>query len=440
MKTVIMPKLGFTQTESTIVTWLKHEGDAVEQGEPIAEVTTDKINMEVEAPESGTLAGIKFQEGDTVPVTEPIAFILKKGESLPAKDDKVTGRQGDKAIIAISSESALVANATPIATRIAAELGVDLSLIKGSGAGGKITREDVEETAKSRDGKVRATPAARRLAEENAIDLTSVNGSGPNARVQSSDVTALLNNKATFPSPLHSFTPSPQLKSIPYTGMRKTIGTRLQQSYQQLPHVSFDADVDVSTAEIFRARANAKMKEGQTKIGLTAIIAKACAWALQRHPLVNSRLDEAAGQIILLDEVNIGIAVALDNGLIVPVVRNAHLKGIQQMANEIADLSARAKANKLKQDEISGGTFSISNLGMYGVDRFTAIINPPETAILAVGRSKMAFVPDAQGQPVAKPMMTIRLSADHRVVDGAVAAQFLGDVRMAIEEPAMMTL
>ena len=287
---------------------------------------------------------------------------------------------------------------------------------------------------------VSSKAAARRLAEENAIDLTSINGSGPNARVQSSDVTALLNNKATFPSPLHSFTPSPQLKTIPYTGMRKTIGTRLQQSYQQLPHVSFDADVDVSTAEIFRARANAKMKEGQTKIGLTAIIAKACAWALQRHPLVNSRLDEAAGQIILLDEVNIGIAVALDNGLIVPVVRNAHLKGIQQMANEIADLSARAKANKLKQDEISGGTFSISNLGMYGVDRFTAIINPPETAILAVGRSKMAFVPDAQGQPVAKPMMTIRLSADHRVVDGAVAAQFLGDVRMAIEEPAMMTL
>ncbi|NJM40650.1 MAG: 2-oxo acid dehydrogenase subunit E2 [Anaerolineae bacterium] len=217
-------------------------------------------------------------------------------------------------------------------------------------------------------------------------------------------------------------------------------GTRLQQSYQQVPHITFDVDVDVSAAEALRARANAKLKEGQAKIGLTAIVAKACAWALQRHPMINSRLDEAAGQIVLLDEVNIGIAVALDGGLIVPVVRNAQAKGVQQIANKIADLSVRAKANKLKQDEISSGTFSISNLGMYGVDRFTAIINPPEVAILAMGRSKMSFVPGANGQPVAKPIMTIRLSADHRVVDGAVAAQFLGDVRAAIEEPAMMAL
>jgi pyruvate dehydrogenase E2 component (dihydrolipoamide acetyltransferase) len=226
--------------------------------------------------------------------------------------------------------------------------------------------------------------------------------------------------------------------------MRKTIGTRLQQSYQQVPHITFDADVDVSAAEALRARANAKLKEGQAKISLTAIVAKACAWALQRHPMVNSRLDEAAGHIILSDEVNIGIAVALDGsptgGLIVPVVRNTQAKGVQQIANEIADLGARAKANKLKQDEISGGTFSISNLGMYSVDRFTAIINPPEAAILAVGRSKMSFVPDENGQPIVKPIMTIRLSADHRVIDGAVAAQFLSDVRAAIEAPAVMTL
>ncbi len=464
MKTVIMPKLGFTQTESTIVTWLKHEGDAVVQGEPIAEVTTDKINMEVEAPESGTLAGIKFKEGDTVPVTETIAFILKQGESLPSGETKPRGSNlalGSNSEPMKTREVLAAANATPIAARIATELGIDLSVIKGTGAGGKITREDVEAAAETSDirhqtleeGKVRATPAARRLAEANAIALASVKGSGPNGRVQGEDVLAFAQHKGTkgqgdkenlslssSPPLLISPALAPKAKIIAYAGMRKTIGTRLQQSYQQVPHVTFDADVDVSAAEALRARANAKLKDGQTKISLTAIVVKACAWALQRHPIVNSRLDEAAGQIVLLDEVNIGIAVALENGLIVPVVRNAHLKGVHQIANEMADLGARAKANKLKQDEISGGTFSISNLGMYGVDRFTAIINPPEAAILAVGRSKPTFVPDAGGQPVAKPIMTIRLSADHRVIDGAVAAQFLGDVRAAIEEPGMMTL
>jgi pyruvate dehydrogenase E2 component (dihydrolipoamide acetyltransferase) len=447
MKTVIMPKLGFTQTESTIVAWLKHEGDAVEQGEPIAEVTTDKINMEVEAPESGTLAGLRFYEGDTVPVTETIAFILKPGERVPENaggGEKKNGRKGDMEI-----------SATPIAKRMAAELGVDLSSIKGTGAGGKITREDVEVKSKEEgarsgeqraEGTVRATPAARRLARENEVDLALVAGSGPNGRVQGQDVLTesekqKVENKKVISNEL--LIPNPQ-SLIPYSGMRKTIGTRLQASYQQIPHITFDADVDVSAAEALRARANASLKSGQAKISLTAVIAKACAWALQRHPIVNSRLDETAGHIVVLDEVNIGIAVALDGsptgGLIVPVVRLVHLKGMQQIANEMADLAARAKANKLKQDEITSGTFSISNLGMYGVDRFTAIINPPETAILAVGRSQMRFVPDANGQPVAKPMMTIRLSADHRVIDGAVAAQFLGDVRAAIEEPGLMTL
>jgi pyruvate dehydrogenase E2 component (dihydrolipoamide acetyltransferase) len=446
MKTVIMPKLGFTQTESTIVAWLKREGDAVVQGEPIAEVTTDKINMEVEAPESGTLAGLRFSEGDTVPVTETIAFILKPGERVPENaggEETKNARKGNVEI-----------NATPIAMRMAAELGVDLRSIQGTGAGGKITREDVEVKSKEgagsgeqrAEGKVRATPAARRLAREIEVDLALVAGSGPSGRVQGQDVLTesekqKVENKKLISNEL--LIPNPQ-SLIPYSGMRKTIGTRLQASYQQIPHVTFDADVDVSAAEALRARANASLKSGQAKISLTAVIAKACAWALQRHPIVNSRLDEAAGQIVVLDEVNIGIAVALDGsptgGLIVPVVRLVHLKGMQQIANEMADLAARAKASKLKQDEISSGTFSISNLGMYGVDRFTAIINPPEAAILAVGRSQMRFVPDANGQPVAKPMMTIRLSADHRVIDGAVAAQFLGDVRAAIEEPGLMAL
>lgn len=454
MKSIIMPKLGFTMTESTIVQWLKQEGDAVTQGEPIAEITTDKVNMEVEAPEDGILAGFKFHEGDTVSVTEVIAYVLKPGESLP----KETGRLGSRDDGRPTTRSQAPATssqppaATPIAARMATELGIDLTSVKGSGPAGRITREDITAfvealpsnpsvSAPVGNGRVRATPNARRLARKADVDLVNVTGTGPNGRVQGDDVRAAVETvTSAIPivnSQLAMVNPP---RSLPYTGMRKTIGTRLQHSYQQVPHITLDVDVDTSGAEALRARANASLKAGATKIGLTAIITKACAWALQRHPLLNSQLDEAAGVITLLDEINIGIAVALENGLIVPVIHQANTKGIGQIAADISDLSARAKANKLKAHDIQGGTFSISNLGMFGVDRFTAIINPPETAILAVGASKPTFVPDANGQPVLRPMLTLRLSADHRVIDGAVAAQFLADVRAAIESPALMTL
>jgi len=313
------------------------------------------------------------------------------------------------------------------------------------------------------------------VAREAGVDLADVRGSGPNARVQANDVLQVSNVKqpalslpkgetstTQSPSEISSVvSPQPQMdhgqssmsnrppaqseifnrqSSIPYTGMRKTIGTRLTQSYQELPHITFDADADVTLAEQLRARVNTKLKAGQSKVSLTAIVVRACAWALRRHPLINSRLDLAAGHIYLLDEINIGVAVALDNGLVVPVIRQADVKGIQHIANELSDLAARAKTNKLKADELQGGTFSISNLGMYGVTRFTAIINPPETAILAVGASRRQFVPDANDQPVLRALMGVRLSADHRVIDGAVAAQFLAEVVSAIEDPALMTV
>ena len=474
MKAVIMPKLGFTMTESTIVQWMKHEGDSVQQGEPIAEITTDKVNMEVEAPESGTLAGLKFKEGDTVPVTEIIAYILKVGERLVDDGRRTTeDRPSIMASPPIPSPSHFLPSATPIAVRMAHELGIDLATVTGTGAGGKITREDVEGAvknlelrienseslpdAKVADGKVRATPAARQIAREVGIDLAGVSGSGPNQRIQSGDIREIINNR-TKPSAISSkqsaavggqpsvveaspsFIARPPSNVVPYTGMRKTIGTRLTQSYQQLPHIAFDADADVSLAEQLRARANVALKAGPVKISLTAIVVKACGWALRHHPMLNSRLDERAGQIVLLDEINIGVAVALENGLIVPVIRQADRKGIQQIAGELADLAARAKINKLRPDEIQGGTFSISNLGMFGVTRFTAIINSPETAILAVGAVRKQFVPDLHDQPVLRPLMGLRLSADHRVVDGAVAAQFLADLVRALEDPAIMTL
>lgn len=435
-----MPKFGFTQEDGQIVRWLKREGDLVEQGEPIVEVTTDKVNMEVEAPESGVLTGVRAQEGDTVPVTQVIAFVAPTNLS--------TSQPANRATV----------NATPVAQRIAREHDIDLSGVHGTGAGGRVTRADVESQLVTvapapqpsppggEGDRTRATPNARRLADELGIDLAGVHGSGPRGRVQSSDVLEAMRVSKGAEEQKgrgeHSPSAPPPRRTIPYAGMRKTIGARLQHSYQQAPHVTFDVDVDVTRAEALRARANAmteSKRDDRVKVSLTAVIVKAAAWALRRHPLLNSRLDLEANHIVLNDEVHVGVAVALDDGLIVPVVRHAERKSVTDIARAIADLTARAKANTLRPDDL-GGTFTISNLGMFGVDRFTAIINPPESAILAVGRVVRRFVPDANDQPVARPLMTLTLSADHRVVDGAVAARFLADLRDAIESPDSMLL
>jgi pyruvate dehydrogenase E2 component (dihydrolipoamide acetyltransferase) len=220
--------------------------------------------------------------------------------------------------------------------------------------------------------------------------------------------------------------------------MRKTIAGRMQQSWQQAPHITFDADIDVTALEDLRRRANANLPQGQPRVSLTALIVKACAWALQRHPRMNARLE--GENILLLSEINIGVAVALEDGLIVPVVRQVDQKGARAIAADIAAAAARARTGKLRAEDMVPAGFTISNLGMFGVDRFTAIINPPEAGILAVGRARRQFVPDEHDQPVLRPIMSITLSADHRMVDGAIAARFLDDLRTALERPDTILL
>lgn len=438
-KEVIMPKFGFTQEDAQIVRWLKRAGEAVEQGDPIAEVTTDKVNMEVEAPATGILDGLRFAEGDTVPVTAIIAFIRAVDEKLPTID---SGRQiADHQPQAESPVASRPSSATPVAQKMAQEIGVDVSQITGTGPGGRVTKRDVETASKSGPliaEEVRAVPAARRLARELNVDLSTVAGSGPRGRVQSADVKQVADDRQRMADRPPSSAVVSQPPTIPFTGMRRTIATRLQKSFQESPHIFFDAYIDVSAAEALRATLNERLGKEQARISLTAIIAKACGWALARHPLVNSRIE--GENIVLLSEVNVGIAVALEAGLIVPVVQDVPHKGLAQIASEIADLAERARNNRLRPQDVSDGTFSISNLGMFGVDKFTAIINPPQVAILAVSRASKQFVPDATDQPVARPIMTVTLSADHRVVDGAVAARFLQDVRAALEQPALMLL
>ncbi len=461
---VIMPKFGFTQETAEIVRWLKKEGDPVEAGDPIAEVTTDKVNMEVEAPAAGILADLRYQEGDVVPVTEVICVILAPGEELPSQaaagqQTQPAAQPSEAAPVREAAESAPAIKATPLAERIARERGVSLEQIQGSGPGGRITRSDVEAAlSRQPGGKVRAVPAARRLAREAGVDLAQVEGSGPGGRVQSADVQRFAAGQKAAgaveaaaveaPKPVAAAAtpvqPSarPEVQVLPLAGMRRTIAQRLQKSAQEAPHINLEVRVDVTRAEALRSRANQQIGEGHPKVSLTAVLAKAAAWALKRNPYLNAWLQTGpqGEQIALIQQVNLGIAVALPEGLIVPVVRQVEEKGLLQLAQEMDDLTRRARENQLRPEEVMDGSFTITNLGMFGVERFTAIINPPQVAILAVGAVRKEVVADEADQVAIRPMMTLTLCADHRVVDGAVAAAFLRDLKTVLEDPQLMVL
>jgi len=452
VKEVIMPKFGFTQEEGEILEWLVKEGDKVDQGDPLALVSTDKVSMEVEAPEAGIVAGLQYKQGEIVPVTKIIAYILKPGETLPSPAAVgTTGSTQSLAAVKTATTQPEPAPAhpaemlpgllTPVAARMVKDLGLDASAIPGSGPGGRVTREDVEKFAAQAEatGKVRATPAARRLARENDLTLEIVQGSGPDGRVQVADVQAAVEKKAPAAGRLEITTAPASasgVRSLPFEGMRKAIALNMAHSAQTIPSIQLEIDVDMEAA--LALHEHARLRAGEKKVSLTALIVKAVAWALSRNPRLNAQLGE--NEILLLPDVNIGVAVALESGLIVPVIHNADRKGILQLAEEINDVSTRARQNKLRSSDLQGGTFTISNLGMFGIDRFTAIINPPQVGILAVSAAKKHFVANEAGQPVLHHLMNMRLSADHRVVDGAEAARFLSDLRNGIEHPAEMLL
>ena len=442
-KAVIMPRFGMTQEEATIVEWLVQEGQQVDPDDPIAEVTTDKVNMEVPAPAAGILGGIRFKAGDTVPVTRVIAYILEEGEAAPPLEadapPTVEAAQVESAPqIAPAPEGVKV---SPVAKRVAQAQGVALTQVTGSGPSGRITRADVESVLTSspikfasEPAEVRATPAARRVARERQLRLGQIAGSGPHGRVQAADVLA---HKA-IPGPTPSYVVSGEPVLVPLEGMRKTIADRMQASAQNAPHITFTLNIDMSRAITFRNSVNAQLPAGQDKVSMTALLVKLSAWALRRHPFMNAYMRDEG--ILLLPHVNVGVAVALESGLIVPVVHDADQKGLFQIAADVDELSQRARAGQLLPDDVADGSFTISNLGMFGIDQFTAIINPPQIGILAVGRTVESFMPDANGQPVLKPMMAITLSADHRAVDGAQAGSFIAELRMALEEPANVML
>lgn len=451
-----MPKLSMTMEQGTILQWFKQEGDEVKEGDLLLEVMSDKINIEVESYVSGTLLKVYFGPDEVVPVNQIIGYIGSPGEQVPDVPPPVDGRggaaeDGDSSMTEEAAQRGLrrtaeeqteestvevpqggKVRATPAARKLAREHQVDLRLVIGSGPGGRIHRADVEAYVAQVNGsggdQTKATPLARKVAAAKGVDLTEVSGSGANGKIRKQDVLAVAERSVTATAAEKG-----QLKRLKLEGIRKIVAQRMVESAFTAPHVTLTTDVDMSAAVEMRKELLpvVEQKTGH-RLSYTEIIVKAVAHALAAHPAVNASLEQ--DEIVLHDRVNIGLAVSIPNGLVVPVVRDADRKGLAQLVADCKDLAARARANKLLPDDIKGGTFTISNLGMYAIDAFTPIINPPESAILGVGRIQEKPV-GLDGSIVLRPMMTLSLSFDHRVIDGAPAAAFLTDVKDLLEKP-----
>jgi pyruvate dehydrogenase E2 component (dihydrolipoamide acetyltransferase) len=439
-----MPKLGLTMTQGMVAKWLVQEGQHVEQDQPIAVVMSAKITQEVRAPAAGTVH-LVVQSEETCPVGRTIAAILEPGEPVPesaaARPAAVpTPPPAAEQRPTPAPEQRRRARSSPAARRLAKELGVDIIQVPGTGREGRITEGDVQGFhdarlhAREAQARIPATPLARRMAREEGLDLAQIVGTGPDGRITEDDVLRTLEGQSG-PPPRH-----PQ--TLPLTGMRQVIAERMLDSLRSSAQLTLTAKADVSA--LVRLR-DVLRQRWDTPISYTDLLVKATASALREHPLLNSTLhgQQLHGQqlqdqqILLLDEIHIGVAVALDDGLIVPVVREADRKSVLQIHHTLQDLAGRARGGKLLMDEVTGSTFTITNLGMYGVETFTPIINPPEAAILGVGRIGEELALD-HGQVVPRAVMTLSLTIDHRIVDGAPGASFLQTLVQFLEHPALI--
>jgi len=437
---LIMPKMDMDQEEVFIDQWLKKEGDHVEKGETVIIIETDKITSEVEAPATGTLTRLLYHENESAPVTKIVAYILEDGETeadLPEQKQQGLEKpdSGEKASDNLKQKQII---ATPIALRMAEAENINLEDIPLSGD--KITKRDIQDyLTKHKEIKIKsrvktpATPLARRIAKEEAVDLLEINGTGPRGRIQADDVNAYLEKKAD--SPILADKKELAGKTIEVSIMRKRISEKLTASYQTSPHIFLTVEVDMSRFEANRKIINElSVKEGLQKISLTAYMLRVVASCLKHHPYLNASLDD--DKITFWKEINIGIATALKDGLIVPVIHNADKLMINELNKQIKELTQRAKDGTLTIQEIQGGTFTISNMGMFGIHSFTSIINPPQSAILSVGAIKRRpVVVDEEDSINVRSMMMMTLAADHRIVDGAVAAYFLSELVEKLENP-----
>jgi len=434
--TVIMPALELAQETGKVVRWLRAPGDAVKKGEPLVEIETDKVTVEIESPASGTLYDVAAKEGEVVPVGQTIALIVGTGETTAgAAPTIVPVRSASEAAAAPASSSPV--KASPLARKLAEQHGVDLAVVQTST--GRIEKADViahVERQKSQPavaGTARlgaASPKARRLAAERGVDIVALRGSGPNGAILASDI------PSSVPSP-----PKGERARVSGTPEERTVGTvwrimaeRMTQSWTTAPHFYLFREVNVSRLVSWR---DLVTKATGARLTYTDLLVKLVAAAVSRHPAVNGSWRD--GVIVRNAEVNIGLAVAVEDGLIVPVIHRADTLTLPEIVARREDVVARGQAGKLRPADIQGGGFTISNLGMYGVDAFHAIVNPPQAAILAVGRIADRVVA-VNGQPAVQPTMMLTLSCDHRALDGARAAQFLGALADLIEEPLALLM
>ncbi len=426
MPDVNMPRLSDTMQEGTITRWLKKPGDKVEKGEVVAEVETDKASMEIESYSSGVLEQILVQEGEVAPIGQPIARI------------------GSGAGVQTSQPSSAV-NGAQVAQPSAEVAAGERGTLAGSAAYAGSVREQAQ-TAERQNGFVKVSPLARRIAEEHGINLLQVKGTGPGGRIVRDDIEDFIEQRTTTsvvaPPVISQAVPveaapvaqalsvAADTEVVTLSTMQKTIARRLTESKQTVPHFYVRSEIDVTDALEIRQKLNASLSQEGIKISVNDLVIKACALALEKFPEVNGSYKD--GQFLLHKHINIGIAVDVPAGLLVPVIRDANTKGLRTIAREAKALAAKAQAGKLTPADLDAGTFSISNLGMLDVTEFVAVINPPQSAILAVASARKVFVP-INDQPVVRDVMSVTMSADHRILYGAMVARFLQEVKRQLQ-------
>lgn len=397
---VLMPKLGATMEEGTIINWLVEEGDTVNEGDPILEIMTDKVNLEVEAPASGVLIKQLYDSDTVVKVLKPIAFIGEAGEDISSLLEEADS--SEESVDEIEEENTVA----------------------------ETVIEEVE-TDSSDEGLVRRTPAARKLATEKGIDLRDVKGTGPNNRVHLEDVEEYVSKQRQLPN--DQTDQAVHRDIVPLAGVRKVIADRMSESWNSAPHVSMNTKIDMTETMNIRQQLLPEVEQKTSyRLSYTEIIMKATAAALEENVIINATLE--GDNIVLHRDVHLGLAVAIPNGLVVPVVHDVANKGLAQLTSESKQLAHAAKTNRLLPEQMENATFTISNLGMYAVDSFTPIINQPQTAILGISKINEEVV-SVDGEFEVRPMCTFTLSFDHRVIDGAPAAKFLTDLKYKLENP-----
>ncbi len=469
MVEVNMPRFSDTMQEGTISRWIKHQGDTIKKGDILAEIETDKANMELESYDNGVLERILVQEGETVAIGQPIA-VIGSGTNAQKQEKPATisSEAQEQEQLTTSSAKAGVTEAAPVETDNVQQEGASAQEAPAissqeqrgkqeRGSGNQLVNVGTSQAdAGSQQGgngaMIKASPLARRMAEEYGIDLHQVTGSGPGGRIVRDDIEDFREQKQpatpTTPTTLTAQTPAAQAEEAvqpaqqaapladdevrKLSRMQVTIARRLTESKQTIPHFYVRSEVNMNDAMSLRQTLNTSTGEGGVKISINDLIVKACALALENFPEVNSSYRD--GQFFQHKHINIGIAVDVPAGLVVPVIRDANIKGVRSIAREAKALIEKARTNKLSQSDLEGGTFSVSNLGMMDVSDFVAVINPPEAAILAIASIRQQYVP-LDGQPVIHNVMPMTLSADHRILYGAMVARFLQEIKQLLQNP-----